>query len=578
MSKKLLVPVAVILACAVILAAAGAGLAGTAAANAEKELGEMISYLLPGGGEFEEIEYKGTDSKITNVYKGEGGYVLAMTANGYVDEIKLLVAVDNEGVVKGYTVRDIHDTYGLGLGVQDDLFFLVGLMNSKGDLAVNSNIDAVTGATISSSAVVACVNAASKYVQESGAAGGPLTGTANGFGGPITVSVTMDGDKITAVEIVSNSETPEIAGAALEQIPAAIVAANSPDVDIVSGATYTSNGIINAVKNALDSAGGGSGALTGTADGFIGPITVAVTMDGDTITAVEVISNSETIEIAGGALEQIPAAIVAANSPDVDVVSGATYTSNGIINAVKNALAGGGSSEPEPEATPRPTQEAQVAAEAYQGFGLSNTVRMGPGSDDTGTPVYSINQVFANTLFDSEGRITAIYVDQLEYATPNYDGAEMPHFSGWPGQGGYNNDSNHDAVVDGTTPDTEEQFTEEVAGWATKRDRGETYVMGTGTWSEQMDAFQQLFVGKTVDEVEEWFAKYCSDANGRPLKESSSGEGDAEKYAALTDEEKAMLADVTSSATMSLNDSHGDILSAIRASFENMVNVDLTLG
>ena len=491
MSKKLLVPVAVILACAVILAAAGAGLAGTAAANAEKELGEMISYLLPGGGEFEEIEYKGTDSKITNVYKGEGGYVLAMTANGYVDEIKLLVAVDNEGVVKGYTVRDIHDTYGLGLGVQDDLFFLVGLMNSKGDLAVNSNIDAVTGATISSSAIVACVNAASKYVQESGAAGGPLTGTANGFGGPITVSVTMDGDKITAVEIVSNSETPEIAGTALEQIPAAIVAANSPDVDVVSGATYTSNGI---------------------------------------------------------------------------------------INAVKNALAGGGSSEPEPEATPEPTQEAQVAAEAYQGFGLSNTVRMGPGSDDTGTPVYSINQVFANVVFDGEGKILAIYVDQLEYATPNYDGAEMPHFSGWPGQGGYNNDSNHDAVVDGTTPDTEEQFTEEVAGWATKRDRGETYVMGTGTWSEQMDAFQQLFVGKTVDEVEEWFAKYCSDANGRPLKESSSGEGDAEKYAALTDEEKAMLADITSSATMSLNDSHGDILSAIRASFENMVNVDLTLG
>ena len=341
MSKKLLVPVAVILACAVILAAAGAGLAGTAAANAEKELGEMISYLLPGGGEFEEIEYKGTDSKITNVYKGEGGYVLAMTANGYVDEIKLLVAVDNEGVVKGYTVRDIHDTYGLGLGVQDDLFFLVGLMNSKGDLAVNSNIDAVTGATISSSAVVACVNAASKYVQESGAAGGPLTGTANGFGGPITVSVTMDGDKITAVEIVSNSETPEIAGAALEQIPAAIVAANSPDVDIVSGATYTSNGIINAVKNALDSAGGGSGALTGTADGFIGPITVAVTMDGDKIASVEVLSNSETIEIAGGALEQIPKAIVEANSPDVDVVSGATYTSKGIMNAVKDALGQG---------------------------------------------------------------------------------------------------------------------------------------------------------------------------------------------------------------------------------------------
>ena len=567
--KKLLIPVAVILVCAIILTAASAGLAGTAASNAETELNEMISYLLPGGGEFEEIEYNGADSKITNVYKGEGGYVLAMTTNGYVDEIKLLVAVDNDGVVKGYTVRDIHDTYGLGLGVQDDLYFLVGLMNSKGDLAVNSNIDAVTGATISSSAVVACVNAASKFVQEAGAAG-VLTGTADGFMGPITVSVTMDGDKIAAVEVVSNSETPEIAGAALEQIPAAIVAANSADVDIVSGATYTSNGIINAVKNALESAGSAGGALTGTADGFMGPITVSVTMDGDTITAVEVVSNSETPEIAGAALEQIPAAIVAANSPDVDVVSGATYTSNGIINAVKNAISGT-SPEPEPEATPEPTQAAQTAAEAYQGFGLSNTVRMGPGSDDTGTPVYSINQVFANVVFDGEGKILSIYVDQLEYATPNYDGASMPHFSGWPGQGGYNNDSNHDAVVDGTTPDTEEQFTEEVAGWVTKRDRGETYVMGTGTWSEQMDAFQKLFVGKTVDEVEEWFAKYCSDANGRPLKESSSGEGDAEKYAALTDDEKAMLADVTSSATMSLNDSHGDILSAIRKAYENRV-------
>ena len=101
--KKLLIPVAVILVCAIILTAASAGLAGTAASNAETELNEMISYLLPGGGEFEEIEYNGADSKITNVYKGEGGYVLAMTTNGYVDEIKLLVAVDNDGVVKGYT-------------------------------------------------------------------------------------------------------------------------------------------------------------------------------------------------------------------------------------------------------------------------------------------------------------------------------------------------------------------------------------------------------------------------------------------------------------------------------------------
>ncbi|HIQ79470.1 MAG TPA: FMN-binding protein, partial [Candidatus Scatomorpha intestinavium] len=73
-------------------------------------------------------------------------------------------------------------------------------------------------------------------------------------------------------------------------------------------------------------------------------------------------------------------------------------------------------------------------------------------------------------------------------------------------------------------------------------------------------------------------ATYCSDANGRPLQESSSGEGDAEKYAALSDEDKAMLADVTTSATMSLNDSHGNILAAIIDSFENQVAVNITVG
>ena len=317
--------------------------------------------------------------------------------------------------------------------------------------------------------------------------------------------------------------------------------------------------------------------LTGTGKGFGGPLTVTVTLEGDTITAVEVTEQNETPNVAGDALTQIPAAIVEANSADVDAVSGATVTSNAIMYAVKNAL--------DPEANPAPVEEepeeappAEIAAaEAYMGFGLANTVRMGPGSDDTGTPVYSINQVFANVLFDGEGKILNLYVDQLEYATPNYDGASMPHFTGWPGQS-YNNDENHDAVVDGTLTATEESFTAEVDGWATKRDRGTDYVMGTGSWFEQMDAFQELFVGMTVDEVEEWFQKYCSDANGRPLQESSSGEGDAEKYAALTDEEKAMLADVTSSATMSLQDAHGDLLSAIRDSYENRINVNLTLG
>ena len=569
--KKLLIPVAVILACAVVLFAANAAFAGTAESNRQEEFDTILEYVIPGGGEYEVEEYTGSDESIVGVYRGAQGVAVEMTVAGFADDIHLLVGLFDDGTVYSVSVLEAHETYGLGQKAKDDWDFLGSLLNSQGGLGI-ADVDAITGATITSSAVMSAVNSASSYIADSGTGtDGTLTGEGSGFGGPITVEVTMDGDDITSVTIVSNSETPSIAANALEQIPAAIVEADTADVDIVAGATYTSNGIINAVKDALSKAGGGTdGALTGTADGFIGPITVEVTMDGDTITSVTVVDNSETLSIASGALEQIPEAIVAANSPDVDVVAGATYTSNGIINAVKNALEGASSDTGDGGDTVEPVE----AAEAYLGFGLANTVRMGPGSDDTGTPVYSINQVFADVVFDGDGRILSIYVDQLEYATPNYDGSTMPHFSGWPGQGGYNNDANHDAVVDGTTPDTEEQFTSEVEGWVTKRDRGDSYVMGTGTWSEQMDTFQELFVGMTVDEIEDWFATYCSDANGRPLQESSSGEGDADKYTALSDDDKAMLADITASATMSLNDSHGNIIAAIRDAYENRVPLE----
>ncbi|WP_312702406.1 hypothetical protein, partial [Sedimentibacter sp.] len=219
---------------------------------------------------------------------------------------------------------------------------------------------------------------------------------------------------------------------------------------------------------------------------------------------------------------------------------------------------------------------ADIKEVASMGTAILPLHRLGPGKDDTGVAVYSINKVFANALFDGEGKIAALYIDQLEVATTNYDGASMPHFTGFPGQS-YNNDENHDEKVDGTITATNESFLAEIKGWVTKRDRGEGYVMGTGTWSAQMDKFEETFVGMTVEEVEEWFAKYCSDLNGRPLKDGSDKPEDKAKYDALSADEKAMLADVTASATMSLNDSHGDLVGAIKKAFENRVEIDLTV-
>ncbi|WP_409227964.1 FMN-binding protein [Gudongella sp. SC589] len=81
-----------------------------------------------------------------------------------------------------------------------------------------------------------------------------LTGVGEGFGGDITVEVTLEGEDITNVVVLEHSESAGISDPAIEEVPAAIVAADSTDVDTVSGATYTSDGIIEAVNAALESA------------------------------------------------------------------------------------------------------------------------------------------------------------------------------------------------------------------------------------------------------------------------------------------------------------------------------------
>ena len=83
------------------------------------------------------------------------------------------------------------------------------------------------------------------------AAGKTLTGTAKGFGGDVTVTLTVNGDDIVSVVAVGDNETQGIGTNAIEQLPALIVDADSADVDGVSGATYTSNAIIEAVNAAL---------------------------------------------------------------------------------------------------------------------------------------------------------------------------------------------------------------------------------------------------------------------------------------------------------------------------------------
>lgn len=209
----------------------------------------------------------------------------------------------------------------------------------------------------------------------------------------------------------------------------------------------------------------------------------------------------------------------------------------------------------------------------YQGMGYKVAFRNGPGKDSEGVPVYSFNVAMAAATFDSAGRILKVYIDGYEVSTPNYDGASMPHFSGWPEQAGYNLTDHATEKVVGVTTNTMESAAAEVNGWLTKRQRGDSYHMNEANeWYKQMDFFQEFFKGKTVMELEQWFAKNTT-AAGRPIKATTTNEDDLAKLAKLTAEEKAALADVVSGATMSIRDAHGDFLGAIGEAYNNRVEV-----
>ena len=168
-----------------------------------------------------------------------------------------------------------------------------------------------------------------------------LTGTAEGFGGPINVTVVVKGDDIISVEAVGDNETEGIGTMALEKLPNLIAEADSAEVDGVAGATYSSDGIKAAVKNALASKGSSEGqelTLTGEAEGFGGPITVTVVVKGDDIISVEAVGDNETDGIGTMALEKLPDLIAEADSTEIDGITGATYSSDGIKAAVNNAL------------------------------------------------------------------------------------------------------------------------------------------------------------------------------------------------------------------------------------------------
>ena len=123
-NKKLLIPVVVILVCALILGGMNAALTGAADSNRREQLNTILEYVIPGGGEYEVEEYSGSDESIVGVYRGENGAAVEMVVGGFADDIHLLVGLLNDGTVYSVSVLDSHETYGLGQEAKGDWDFL----------------------------------------------------------------------------------------------------------------------------------------------------------------------------------------------------------------------------------------------------------------------------------------------------------------------------------------------------------------------------------------------------------------------------------------------------------------------
>ena len=165
MKKGILMPIGAILLCAAILLGAAFGLNGIAAANAQKAHLDMMKLLLPGSETFTVEPYSGEDANIVSVHKAENGFVIETRTHGYADEITMLIGVNNDGKVTGLVVREMNETISLGMNALNDTDFLGQILNKDTKFQIGTDgVDAITGATVTSKAVVRCINSAISYV------------------------------------------------------------------------------------------------------------------------------------------------------------------------------------------------------------------------------------------------------------------------------------------------------------------------------------------------------------------------------------------------------------------------------
>lgn len=257
-----------------------------------------------------------------------------------------------------------------------------------------------------------------------------FTGVAKGFGGDVEVTITFQGDQMIAVTAKGEKETEGIGSKAIEELPDEILKSNSAEVETITGATVTSDAIIEAAKSAIAQSKGEAskalpelvmtpGTYIGTAMGYAGTLEVKVEVSENEILSIEVTDNipqenemidrefwaskysiamlSDTPQILKTVTDRLPERIVAAQSLAVDGITGATASSNGVINAVKDAIIQAGG---DPAALNRPIEKS-TAKEVYE----ANVVVIGGGTSGATAAAAAKDQGATVVLIEKSGRV-----------------------------------------------------------------------------------------------------------------------------------------------------------------------------
>ena len=404
------------------------GFAGPVAVEASFD-GDTIASLKIGDDRFQETPGLGAkaleESFQSQFLGGEKtvGYVAQITVKGYKGPVEVTVGLDDSLTLTGISVggSDFAETAGLGAKAKEPAFqnqfagkkTPVSLIKTGGTPGDNT-VDAITAATITSTAVVNGVNAVVKYVKSDilGIAGiemparpdsGVCSAEAQGFRGPVYVEAAFDGEGKVSYLSVGDDRFAEDIGAGVKdpefmiQFIGKAVPASVSDIDAISGATVSSTAVVTALNEAFSAAQGvvvekpvkeavtlpekpAEGVFSAAEQGFAGPVYVEAAFNADdTISYINIGDEAfaETAGIGAKALEdESKAAFLGKKMPlaleDVDILTGATFTKTAVVNGLNKAFdaSKGGAEAPAPEPEqPEETQpiENGISAEALCG-------------------------------------------------------------------------------------------------------------------------------------------------------------------------------------------------------------------